>query len=88
MKWILFAIQAFPLVIDAVQAVEKVFAGEGKGQSKLAAVLASIESVYEAIGVKDLPQESVTKLVVAMINRVVGLFNATGVFKSNANAGA
>lgn len=63
-----------PALIELIKAIEEAIPGQGKGEQKLAAVRAIVEQTYEK-GVDAWP--SLEKV----ISVLVGLFNATGVFK-------
>lgn len=62
-----------PVIVNAVKAIEQMLP-QGSGQEKLAAVIATIESIYGALG-EAMPAIS------NFIGVVVAGFNAVGLFK-------
>mgnify|MGYP001198479468 CR=1 FL=1 len=86
MKTLLAALKLLPLVLSVVKAVEEAIPLPGQGQKKLDLVLAVIKSAYDASTdlAKEFSFEKLISLVVPMINQIVALNNALGLFQKSA----
>jgi hypothetical protein len=86
MNAVLIILKLFPLVLAAVKAVEEAIPLPGQGKQKLDLVLDVIKSAYDAGS--DLSAsfswEKLVALVVPMINQIVALHNALGLFQKSA----
>lgn len=83
MKYFILALQLFPAILAAVKAAEAHITLPKSGAEKLELVTGVVEEAYESItdGLKDdYARESVTRLVVGIIGRVVAVFNRLGIF--------
>jgi hypothetical protein len=71
-----------PTLIEIIQAVEEAIPESGKGQDKLAMVRELLEVAHKSTG--DLGQSfaEIWPIVAEVIDRIVALFNKTGVFSS------
>lgn len=80
------ALKLLPLVLAAVKAVEEAIPLPGQGKHKLDLVLDVIKSAYEASTSlsKEFSLEKLITLVVPMINQIVALHNALGLFQKSA----
>ena len=80
------ALKLLPLVLAAVRAVEEAIPLPGQGKHKLDLVLDVIKSAYDASAVlsKEFSLEKLITLVVPMINQIVALHNALGLFQKSA----
>lgn len=63
-----------PALVDAIKAIEEAIPGQGKGEQKLAAIRQIIEATYDRA-------TDLWPYVERTITTLVGLFNATGVFR-------
>lgn len=72
-KTVQIVLQLLPALITAIKAIEQAIPGSGKGEQKLAAVRATLETVNEATGDLEQPFEEVWKI----LSKVVGIFVAT-----------
>jgi len=81
------ALKLLPLVLAAVKAVEDAIPMPGEGKRKLDLVLDVIKSAYEASTSlsKEFSLEKLLTLVVPMINQIVALHNALGLFQKSAH---
>lgn len=86
MNTLITALKLLPLVLAAVKAVEEAIPLPGQGKRKLDLVLDVIKSAYEASTSlsKEFSVEKLIALVVPMINQVVALHNALGLFQKSA----
>ncbi|MBI4905130.1 MAG: hypothetical protein HY820_15960 [Acidobacteria bacterium] len=86
MKTLLTALKLLPLVLAAVKAVEEAIPLPGQGKQKLDLVLDVIKSAYDASTSlsKEFSLEKLITLVVPMINQIVALHNALGLFQKSA----
>jgi hypothetical protein len=75
MSTIIMILNLIPALIAAMRAIEEAIPGTGKGEEKLAAIRAILESVDASAG-KFWPQ------IQSVIGVLVGLFNRTGAFKT------
>ena len=86
MNTLLIILKIFPLVLAAVQAVEQAIPLPGQGNKKLELVLDVIKSAYD--GSADLAAQfswdKLVAVVVPMINQIVSLHNALGLFQKSA----
>lgn len=85
MKYIVLALQLFPAILAAVKAVEAQIALPKSGSEKLELVTGVVEEAFASItdGMKeDYSRESVTRLVVGIIGRIVAVFNRLGIFST------
>jgi hypothetical protein len=86
MNTLLIILKIFPLVLAAVQAVEKAIPLPGQGNKKLELVLDVLKSAFD--GSADLTNEfswdKLVAVVVPMIARIVDLHNALGLFQKPA----
>ena len=82
MNSLLIVLKIFPLVLMAVKAVEEAIPLPGQGKKKLDLVLDVIKSAFDASA--DLSSsfswQKLVTLVVPMINQIVSLHNALGLF--------
>jgi len=86
MNLLLTALKLLPLVLAAVKAVEEAIPLPGQGKQKLDLVLDVIKSAYDASTSlsKEFSIEKLITLVVPMINQIVALHNALGLFQKSA----
>jgi hypothetical protein len=85
MKYFILALQLFPAILAAVKAAEAHITLPKAGSEKLALVTGVVEEAYESItdGMnEDLSRETVTRLVVGIVGRVVAVFNRLGIFST------
>jgi hypothetical protein len=85
MKYFILALQLFPAILAAVKAAEAHITLPKAGSEKLALVTGVVEEAYESItdGMKeDFSRETVTRLVVGIVGRVVAVFNRLGIFST------
>lgn len=83
MKYIILGMQLFPVILAAVKAAESHITLPKSGAEKLGLVTGIVEEVYSSIadGVReDYSRDSVTRLVVGIVTRVVAVFNRLGIF--------
>ncbi|GEM_PF-2422636 len=88
MKYIVLALQLFPAILAAVKAAEAHIVLPKAGQEKLSLVTGVVEEVYGAVQgelKEDYSRESVLKLVIGIVTRVVAVFNRLGIFPSAAS---
>jgi hypothetical protein len=85
MNLLFTALKLLPLVLGAVKAVEEAIPLSGQGKLKLDLVLDVIKSAYEASAslTKEFSFEKLVALVVPMINQIVALHNALGLFQKS-----
>lgn len=74
MNTLLLIVRLLPAIIEAIKAIEAAIPERGKGNEKQSAVLGIIADTVDDAS-KMLPA------IANVITRVVGLFNATGVFQ-------
>lgn len=85
LMWGALLLNLMPALLGAMRAAEEFF-GPGNGPAKLEFVMAGItEAVNATPEIKGGQRETLTRLVLNLVNWAVKLANATGVFKS-ANA--
>lgn len=86
MNTLITALKLLPLVLAAVKAVEEAIPLPGQGKQKLDLVLDVIKSAYDASTSlsKEFSIEKLIALVVPMINQIVALHNALGLFQQSA----
>ncbi len=85
MNMLFGALKLLPLVLGAVKAVEEAIPLPGQGKLKLYLVLDVIKSAYDASTslTKEFSFEKLVALVVPMINQIVALHNALGLFQKS-----
>lgn len=85
MNMLFAALKLLPLVLGAVKAVEEAIPLPGQGKLKLDLVLDVIKSAYDASTslTKEFSFEKLVTLVVPMINQIVALHNALGLFQKS-----
>jgi hypothetical protein len=90
MKTLLAALKLLPVVLDAVRAVEAAIPLPGQGKKKLELILETIKTVYDGSSelAKEFSWDRLVALVVPMINQIVALHNALGLFPKSAPAKA
>ncbi len=89
MKTILAVLKLFPLILTAVRAVEEAIPLPGQGNKKLELVLDVLKAAYDASAELsgDLSWQNLVKVIVPMIEKIVAVYNALGVFqKSSGNS--
>jgi hypothetical protein len=86
MKTLLAALKLLPVVLDAVRAVEAAIPLPGQGKKKLELILETIKTVYDGSSelAKEFSWDRLVALVVPMINQIVALHNALGLFPKSA----
>ena len=84
MKKVLAVLQLFPVILEAVKAVEVAVPLSGSGQNKLDLVLGMVQTAYEASNElqKDFEWGDLLAVIVTMITKIVTLLNIAGVFKT------
>jgi hypothetical protein len=83
-KTILAVLKLFPLVLEAVKAVEQAFPLPGQGRKKLELVLDIVKTAYET-GTElahEFAWEKLVGLLAPMIAKIVGAHNALGLFQT------
>lgn len=83
MKYIILGMQLFPVILAAVKAAEAHIPLPKSGSEKLGLVTGIVEEVYTSItdGLReDYSRDTVTRLVVGIVTRVVAVFNRLGIF--------
>jgi len=85
MNILLIIMKLFPLVLAAVKAVEEAIPLPGQGKKKLDLVLDVIKSAFDASSdlASSFSWEKLVTLVVPMINQIVALHNALGLFQKS-----
>lgn len=86
MKYIILGLQLFPAILAAVKAAEAHISLPKSGAEKLSLVTGIVEDVYSAIseGLGDAySRDSVTRLVMGIVTRVVAVFNRLGIFQAS-----
>lgn len=73
-----FILSLLPVIIGAIQALEEAIPGSGKGEEKLAAVRAALESVYSTGGDVFDSFEEAWPIIESTIGSLVSLFNKVG----------
>ncbi len=86
MNTLLIILKIFPLVLAAVQAVEQAIPLPGQGNKKLELVLDVLKSAYDASAdlAKQFSWDKLVAVVVPMIEKIVALHNALGLFQKSA----
>jgi len=85
MNTLLIILKIFPVVLQAVRAVEEAIPLPGQGQKKLDLVLAILKQAYDAsTELQSFSWDKLVAVVVPMIASVVGLFNELGLFQKSA----
>lgn len=87
MKYIVLALQLFPAILAAVKAIEAQISLPKSGAEKLELVTGVVEEAYTSIndGFKeDFSRDTVTRLVVGIVARVVAVLNRLGIFTTAA----
>ena len=84
MNTLLIILKIFPVVLQAVRAVEEAIPLPGQGQKKLDLVLAILKQAYDAsTELQSFSWDKLVAVVVPMIASVVGLFNELGLFQKS-----
>jgi hypothetical protein len=85
MNTLLIILKIFPLVLEAIRAVESAIPLPGQGKKKLDLVLDVIKSAYDASTELSagFSWQKLVALVVPMINQIVALHNALGLFQKS-----
>ena len=86
MNILLIILKIFPLVLAAVQAIEQAIPLPGQGNKKLQLVLDVLKSAYDGSTelTKQFSWDKLVAVVVPMINQIVVLHNALGLFQKPA----
>lgn len=81
-------LKLLPVLIEVVRVLEVAIPIAGQGKAKLDLVLGIVETVYGVSNdlTKELPQSKTTPLIVSIVGKIVGTFNALGVFKKEVQA--
>lgn len=72
--------QLFPLILQTVKAVETAFPAGGQGAAKLAIVQGVIQHALEVSNDLQVTAAQIVPVLTPIVNGVVGMLNATGVF--------
>ncbi len=85
MNTLLIILKIFPLVLAAVQAVEQAIPLPGQGNKKMELVLDVLKSAYDASAdlAKQFSWDKLVAVVVPMIEKIVALHNALGLFQKS-----
>lgn len=73
----------FPLIINAVKAIEAAVPQGGAGAAKLEAIREMLNTSYEASNKAYGAFEQVWPILKGVVESIVKLFNSTGVFKKD-----
>lgn len=73
----------FPLVIQAVQAIEAAIPTGGNGQAKLELIKNTLQSAYDASTQAFGTFEQIWPVLKNVVSGIVTAFNATGIFKKS-----
>lgn len=86
MQTLIAILKLIPVIVSTVQALEAAVPLAGQGKAKLDLILATVSDVYTAGEEirKEIPQDKIVQLITQIVSRVVGLFNALGIFKKGA----
>ena len=84
-KTALLMLQLLPLILDAVQAVEKAIPISGQGQRKLELVINVLRAGVEASSglAYGVSWDKLVQLIVPMITEIVALKNSLGLFSTS-----
>lgn len=74
-------ISLLPIIIEAVKAIESAFPESGKGQQKLGAVRAIVETAFETASDATVKFDAIWPAIQSAVSAVVSLANSTGLFK-------
>ncbi len=82
MKTLLAILKLFPVILEAVRAVEAAIPLPGQGAKKLDLILEILKSAYDASSdlAKEFSWQKLAAIVVPMIARIVDLHNELGLF--------
>jgi hypothetical protein len=71
-----------PGILSAIQALEAAIPLPAAGKAKLDLILGTVSDVYNADQTiqKQLPGEALAGVVTSIVSRIVGTFNALGIF--------
>jgi hypothetical protein len=72
--------QLFPLIIQTVKAVESAFPAGGQGAAKMAIVQGVIQHALEVSTDLQVTAAQIVPVLTPIINGVVAMLNATGIF--------
>lgn len=86
MKTLQLIFRLFPLLLSAVKAVEEAIPLPGQGNKKLELVLDVLKTAYDAGDelLRSFSWNRVAEIAVPLINKIVALLNALGVFQKSA----
>jgi len=85
MNTLLIILKIFPVVLQAVKAVEDAIPLPGQGQKKLDLVLAILKQAYDAsTELQSFSWDKLVGVVVPMIAQIVELHNELGLFTKSA----
>jgi hypothetical protein len=76
-------LQLFPLIIEAIKAVEAAIPSNGKGQEKLELIKGIVQTSYESSNKLVGSFEQLWPALSGVIKSIVTAFNATGIFKKD-----
>jgi len=85
MTYLLLVLQLLPVVIHAVMAIQAALPATGQGATRKALVMSSIQAAASAGGKTD---DEMTAALSALVDQVVGVLHATGVFTKSTPAPA
>jgi hypothetical protein len=85
MNTLITIIKVLPLIIDLVRGLEDVIPQSGQGAVKLAIAQEVLAAAYDegASVSKDMPKEKWLTIATNLICKIVGIFNAHGIFKTS-----
>ena len=89
MNSLLIILRIFPLLLVAIKAVEEAIPLPGQGKKKLDLVLDVLKSAFDAsadLTASGFSWEKLITIVVPMIEKIVALHNALGLFQKSAPA--
>lgn len=76
-----YVMTVLPALVQAIRLVEEAMPEAGKGSTKLALVMAGVEAVHESAKEVAVTFQEVRPVLESTVSKVVGLFNAVGVFR-------
>ncbi len=84
MNFLIIALKYFPYILQAIKITEDALSGQNiKGQDKKSVVMSTVKSAVE-LGEK-IPEDHV-KVISTMIDQIVTVLNAAGIFNSSKTA--
>lgn len=84
MSTLIALLKLLPVLISVVREIEAAIPLSGQGKAKLDLILQTVSDVYGTVGDvrRELDETQLRSLIAGLVSRIVAVFNALGIFRT------